>query len=98
MDHSTHIRLTDAEQTEEILTGAPVYDDNNEKLGTISHMHDVGVAPKVVIDVGGFLGIGSKSVLINLEDLDLMRDASGKVHGLTNWTKDRLRALPEHQD
>ncbi|NEX46493.1 PRC-barrel domain-containing protein [Pseudotabrizicola algicola] len=98
MDHSSHIRLTLAEQTEENLTGAPIYDQNDEKVGTISHLHDVGVAPKVVIDVGGFLGIGAKPVLINLDDLDLMRDTAGRVHGLTTWSKDQLRALPEHYD
>lgn len=98
MDHSTHIRLTLAEQTEDNLIGAPIYDMSDEKVGTISHLHGSGISPKVVIDVGGFLGIGSKPVQINIDDLDLMRDESGQIHGLTNWTKDQLRALPEHHD
>ncbi|MDO9639883.1 MAG: PRC-barrel domain-containing protein [Pseudotabrizicola sp.] len=98
MDHSTHNRLSLAEQTAENLTGAPVYDANDEKIGTISHLHEGGVATSVVIDIGGFLGIGAKPVLIGIDDLDIMRDESGNVHAVTDWSEDELRNLPEHVD
>lgn len=97
MDHSTHTRLSFAEQTEENLIGATIYGANDEKVGTISHLHQGAASPKVVIDVGGFLGIGSKPVLVNLEELNMMRDENGTIHGATGWTKDQLLALPEHR-
>lgn len=97
MDHSTHTRLSAAEQTESNLVGAPIYGAKDEKVGTISHLHSSGSGTQAVIDVGGFLGIGSKPVLVGLQDLDMMRDENGNVHGRTSWTKDQLQAMPEHQ-
>ncbi|MFN4130618.1 MAG: PRC-barrel domain containing protein [Paracoccaceae bacterium] len=96
MDHSTHPRLGAEELTEAVLTGAPVYGPEDETVGTITHTHGSGPEMSVIIDVGGFLGIGAKPVQIAVRELDLMRDETGQVHGVTRWTKDELKALPEH--
>jgi hypothetical protein len=50
-----------------------------------------------VIDVGGFLGIGAKPVAVPLTDLEFMRDEDGDVHAVTAWTKESLKAMPEHR-
>ncbi|MDR5653540.1 PRC-barrel domain-containing protein [Ruixingdingia sedimenti] len=97
MDHSRHTPLTRQELNEAVLNGAPVYGVDDEKIGTISHVHGVGAVTDVVVDVGGFLGIGSKPVLVSVDQLNLMRDENGKVHGVTSWTKDQLKELPEHR-
>lgn len=97
MDHATHTRLSPAELTESNLVGATIYGAADEKVGTISHLHGEGAVPQAVVDVGGFLGIGSKPVLVNLSELNMMRDAQGNIHGLTSWTKDQLKSLPEHR-
>lgn len=39
MHHASHIPLTPAELTDETLIGAPVYDHQDNKLGTIDHVH-----------------------------------------------------------
>jgi hypothetical protein len=96
MDHSTHTRLSSAELTESNLVGATIYGADDEKVGTISHLHQSGAVPQAVVDVGGFLGIGSKPVLVSLNELNMMRDHTGSIHGLTSWTKDQLKQLPEH--
>jgi len=93
MDHSNHIRLTSDELTPSVLEGATIYDVDDNKIGTISHMH----GSEIVIDVGGFLGIGAKPVAVSASDLDFMRDEDGEVHAVTDWTKDRLKAMPEHR-
>ena len=98
MDHSKHTPLSAAEMTESNLVGAPIYGSGDEKLGSISHLHGAGSTMQAVIDVGGFLGIGSKPVLVGLADLNMMRDEDGEVHGMTSWTKDQLKAFPEHRD
>lgn len=97
MDHSHHARLTQDELTEAVLTGAPVYGPDDQTIGTISHTHGSGASAKVVIDVGGFLGIGAKPVLVPAAELDLMRGEDGTVHGLTRWSKEELKALPRHE-
>jgi hypothetical protein len=98
MDHSNHVRLTGAELTGDILKGATIYGPGDQKIGTVSHTHGTGTASLVVIDVGGFLGIGAKPVGLRVGDLDFMRDEAGEVHAVTRWTKDQLKDMPEHLD
>jgi hypothetical protein len=93
MDHTNHTRLNTDELTEEVLEGATIYGPGDEKIGTVSHLHGMG---EVVIDVGGFLGIGSKPVAVRATELDFMRDEDGEVHAVTSWTKDQLKEMPEH--
>jgi len=98
MDHSLHKPLDRQEYTAPVLVGAPVYGAGDRKVGTISHLHGSGATTEVVIDVGGFLGIGAKPVLVSIDQLNMMRDENGNVHGSTAWTRDQLRDLPEHLD
>jgi hypothetical protein len=98
MDHSKHIRLTTAQLTEDILDDATIYGPGDEKIGSVSHVHGSGPTSRVVIDVGGFLGIGAKPVSVPASELDFMQDEQGDVHAVTAWTKDQLKAMPEHKD
>jgi hypothetical protein len=98
MDHSQHTRLAASELTPSILEGASIYDAEDHKVGTVSHIHGSGPASQIVVDVGGFLGIGAKPVAVAASDLDFMRDEHGDVHATTNWTKASLKAMPEHKD
>ncbi|KQZ27951.1 photosystem reaction center subunit H [Mesorhizobium sp. Root552] len=94
MDHTNHVRLTPAELTPDILEGATVFGQDDETIGSVDHVH----GSQVVIDVGGFLGIGAKPVAVSATDLDFMRDEDGDVHAVTSWTKDQLKDMPEHKD
>lgn len=96
MDHSKHIRLTGSELIPSVIEGATIYGADDHKVGTVSHMHGSGAASEVIIDVGGFLGIGAKPVAVAAGDLDFMRDEGGEVHAVTSWTKDELKRMPEH--
>jgi hypothetical protein len=96
MDHSTHPRLTAEELIPSNLEGAKIYGPDDEKIGSVSHVHGSGVGSQVVIDVGGFLGIGAKPVAVSASALDFMRDEDGEVHAVTTWTKDQLKEMPEH--
>ena len=98
MDHSTHERLSAMELNAANLENATIYGPGDEKIGTVSHVHGTGPDTKVVVDAGGFLGIGSKPVALGMARLDFMRDESGTVHATTVMTKDEVKALPEHHD
>ena len=84
MDHANHVRLTKAELTPELLEGATIYGPDDEKIGSVDHLH----SGQVVVDVGGFLGIGTKPVAVAASELDFMRDEDGDVHAVTTWTKE----------
>ncbi len=96
MDHSTHTRLVDSELTEANLLDATVYGADDEKIGTVSHVHGMGAATEVIVDVGGFLGMGAKPVALTTNQLNFMRDEAGDIHATTSWTKEQIKALPEH--
>jgi PRC-barrel domain len=98
MDHSNHVPLDRTELTPSVLKGATIYDAEDHKIGTVSHMHGLGLASEIVVDVGGFLGVGAKPVSVPTTDLDFMRDEKGDVHAVTSWTKDQLKGMPEHKD
>ena len=96
MDHSRHTLLTDAEKTEANLMDAVIYGPDDEKVGTVAHVHGTGSTMQVVVDAGGFLGIGSRRVALDVSQLNFMRDESGTVHATTSMTKDQVKKLPEH--
>ena len=96
MDHSTHIQLVDSELNETNLLDAVVYGADDERIGVVSHVHGMGAATQVIVDVGGFLGIGAKPVALTTNQLNFMRDEDGDVHATTAWTKDQVKTLPEH--
>ncbi|AZQ67099.1 PRC-barrel domain containing protein [Silicimonas algicola] len=96
MDHTNHQRLSETEWTQDNLEGAKILGTDDETLGTVSHVHGSGAGSTVIVDVGGFLGIGAKPVALNGQRLTFMRDQDGTVHATTTFTKDELKSLPEH--
>ena len=98
MDHSRHARLEPHELTPDILKGATIYGADDRPLGHVSHLHGSGAACQVIIDVGGFLGVGTKPVVVGLAQLEFMRGPDHKVHAITDWTRHQLEAMPVHRD
>lgn len=98
MDHANHTRLSHSELTTDILKGATIYGAHDKSVGTVSHLLGSGAACQVVVDVGGFLGLGAKPVVVGLGQLEFMRDEHGNIHAATGWTKDQLEDMPEHRD
>ncbi|ASM71321.1 MULTISPECIES: PRC-barrel domain-containing protein [Roseobacteraceae] len=96
MDHTSHLPLAAEELNAANLEGANVYDPDDKEIGNVSHLHGTGQAAQVIVDVGGFLGLGAKPVALDLSGLNFMRDQNGNVHATTHMTKDQLKELPEH--
>ncbi len=53
------------------LVGVNVYNDSNEKLGSIDELivNKQGKVDKVIIGVGGFLGVGQRDIAVNFDQL-----------------------------
>ncbi len=96
MNHAMHSQLVDNELIESNLLDAVIYGADDAKVGTVSHLHGLGATAEVIVDVGGFLGLGTKPVALPSSELTFMRDEDGVVHATTNWTKEQIKALPEH--
>jgi hypothetical protein len=77
------------------LVDEPVYNDNNDKIGSI---YDLIIAPDrkatyAVLSVGGFLGMGIHYVAIPMDHFNI-RDGNLFLAGAT---KDALKQVPEFQ-
>ncbi|TRC76848.1 PRC-barrel domain containing protein [Mesorhizobium sp. WSM4307] len=80
------------------LKGTTVYGANDAKVGEIG---DVVLTPDrktdaVIVNVGGFLGIGEKEVAVGLDNLKFMTDKNGKKYLYTTFTKEQLEAQPAY--
>jgi sporulation protein YlmC with PRC-barrel domain len=76
----------------EDLVGTTVYGADDVKVGEIG---DVALTADkkvdaVIVDVGGFLGIGEKEVAVGMDNLKFMADKDGKKYLYTSFTKDQL--------
>jgi sporulation protein YlmC with PRC-barrel domain len=82
------------------LIGSNVYSYDNEDVGEIGEivLTDEGKTDAVVIDVGGFLGLGEKPVAVAFEDLEFRADESGRLYVYTQFTEDQLKAATEYNE
>lgn len=77
------------------LEGVRVYDANNNWIGEVSKAQ----ADKVVIDVGGFLGIGEKPVLLDVSQLAILKERDGDDFRVyTKMTEAEFEALPTYSN
>ncbi|UVK40180.1 PRC-barrel domain-containing protein [Mesorhizobium sp. AR10] len=94
IDKSTLTEMPVGEIRGDDLKGTTVYGANDVKVGEIG---DVVLAPDskpdaVIVDVGGFLGIGEKEVAVGMDNLKFMTDKDGKKYLYTAFTKEQLQA------
>ena len=86
--------------TAEDLEGSYVYGANDETVGEIGAlvMGDDGEVGQVVINVGGFLGIGEKPVAVTWDELQIMKNAEGDDFRIyIDSSEEALEAQPEYQ-
>jgi sporulation protein YlmC with PRC-barrel domain len=79
------------------LIGAKIRNGNKDTVGTVEDLFidDRGAVSTVVVSVGGFLGVGARSVGVKWSDVRRSRDG-GSVVLLTTLGKDELEALPPY--
>jgi hypothetical protein len=79
------------------LIGLTVYAPDKTKIGSISDLilsKDAKTVDGFVIGVGGFLGIGEKSVALKLDRLRISHDAQGALELTMDAKKEELANAP----
>jgi sporulation protein YlmC with PRC-barrel domain len=79
------------------LIGQTVYAPDKAKIGSISDLilsKDAKTVEGFVIGVGGFLGIGEKSVALKLDRLKMSPGPDGTMQLAMDMTKDELTNTP----
>jgi sporulation protein YlmC with PRC-barrel domain len=100
IDKSTLSELPAAEIRSEDLVGTTVYGAEDANVGEIGDvvLNTDGKIDAVIIDVGGFLGIGEKEVAVGMDNLSFMQDADGNKYLYTNFTKEQLEAQAAYDE
>lgn len=89
-----------SELTADDLQGATVYDANDERIGDVGELLLTadGQVTDVIVDVGGFLGIGAKPVSLGMGEVDVLRqDGGSDVRVYLSRTREELEALPTYE-
>jgi len=94
IDRSTLTEMPVADIRAEELVGTKVYGANDANVGEIGDVviTQDGKADAVIIDVGGFLGMGEKEVAVGMDKLAFMTDKDGNKYLYTTFTKEQLEA------
>jgi len=80
------------------LLESEIYGANDEQIGTVS---DVILTPEgeidaLLVDAGGFLGIGSKEVAIGFDNVEIMQDSEESWYVYTPYTEEQIEDQPEY--
>lgn len=100
VDRATLTEVPAADLTSENLEGTTVYGAEDANVGDIGDvvLTADGKVDAIIIDVGGFLGIGEKPVAVGMDDLKFMQDEDGDRYLYTTFTKEQLEAQPEYNE
>jgi sporulation protein YlmC with PRC-barrel domain len=98
MDRNNLQAVNAEEITAKNLIDTTVYDSGNQDVGEVGDvvLTQDGQIDAIVVDVGGFLGIGEKPVAIAFDDLDIRRDENGNLVVFSAFTKDQLDGAPKY--
>jgi len=97
IDKSTLTAVPATELSADMLKGTTVYGADDANIGEIGDVVLTGdKVDAVIIDVGGFLGVGEKPVAVGMDNLGFMADKDGNQYLYTTFTKAQLEAAPAY--
>jgi sporulation protein YlmC with PRC-barrel domain len=93
----TPVKNADGSLNASQVIGTKVVNDQNESVGKIGEivLGQNGKPSGVVVDVGGFLGIGTHPVLLDWKQVSLV-DQDGSTQAVVKMSKDELKQMPEY--
>ena len=100
VEREGYMEASVAELTADDFQEARVYDANDEDIGEIDQLviSEDGQIQKVVLDIGGFLGIGEKPVAMTFDELQIIREEDGSdLRIYVGATKEQLEAQPTYE-
>lgn len=92
-----HRMLEAEERTVDRLMGADVYDAHGENIGSVQDvmLDNDNRIDSVLVDVGGFLGIGAHTVMLPIQDAQIgWSDRDDDVRVQVTMTADQLENMP----
>ena len=88
------------ELTADKLEGARVYGPNDEDVGEVNRLilDNSGQVQRIVLDVGGFLGMGERQIAVTPDELNIVRtDDGSEFRVYVDASQANLKAQPEYK-
>jgi sporulation protein YlmC with PRC-barrel domain len=81
----------------DLIVGTEVYDTNDEAIGSVSDVvvDDNDDPEFAVVTIGGFLGIGARTVAFGFDEMQVLRTQS-EIRIYVDVTEEMVDALPEY--
>lgn len=82
------------------LTGVNIFGPDEGDVGEISDLviGEDGAISQVIVDVGGFLGLGQKPVALDYEAVQIMKQTDGDdMRAYISMTEEQLEELPRYE-
>jgi hypothetical protein len=89
-----------AELTADKLEGARVYGPKDEDVGEVNRLvlNESGQVERIVLDVGGFLGVGERQIAVTPDELNIVRtDDGNEFRVYIDANQATLKAQPEYK-
>ncbi len=98
LDRSGFSEFDETGLSAEDLRGIGVYGINDEQIGTIGDIiiNPDGSFDAIIVDVGGFLGLGAKPVAVGFDNLAFSVDTTGNRYLFLNTNSEQLEAQPAY--
>jgi sporulation protein YlmC with PRC-barrel domain len=86
--------------TADNLTGATVIGPDGEDIAEVGDilLTADGQIDAMMVDFGGFLGVGQKTVAVSLDNLEFAANESGDLVIYSDFTREQLEAQPEYDE
>ncbi|SFV27358.1 PRC-barrel domain-containing protein [Devosia crocina] len=86
--------------TADNLTGATVIGPNGDDIAEVGDilLDQSGQLEAMLVDFGGFLGIGQKRVAIGFDNIEFASNEAGDIVLYTDFTREQLEAAPEYNE
>ncbi len=92
--------MAETDRTADRLMGADVFGREGDNIATVDDLvfGSTGEITHAVMDVGGFLGMGSHTIALEINDLDILwNDEDGDVRVQVTMTQEEMESLPEYE-
>ena len=86
--------------TADNVTGATVIGPDGEDIAAVDDilLNADGSIDAMIVDFGGFLGMGQKRVAVGMDNLEFAANESGDVIIYSDFTREELEAQPEYNE
>ncbi len=83
----------------ENLTNADVYGAGDNNIGNVQDViaSQGGEVEYVVLDIGGFLGLGAHTIALGMDEVSVLHDGGNDLRIHVDATREQLEQMPEYQ-